>query len=61
MGNRIFINELDLKDGKYYQVMANEGLWSPPLKLKEMLLLIKRLTSYGSGNEVNPNHKGGKR
>ena len=43
MGNRIYIKELDLKDGKYYQVMANEGLWSNVLTLKQMFKLLKTL------------------
>jgi len=43
MTNRIYIKELELKDGKYYQVMANEGLWSEVLTLKQMLNLINEL------------------
>jgi len=43
MTNRIFIKELELKDGKFYQLMANEGLWSKLLTFEEMLELLKKL------------------
>lgn len=43
MKNRIYIKELDLKDGRLFQIMANEGLWSLPLNLKELFSLLRKL------------------
>lgn len=40
---RIYIKSLELKNGVYYQVMANEGLWSEVMDKNATLLLINEL------------------